>query len=87
MHIVASRTEGNSPTTARAIFAAFDPETRTMPIPPRPAAVAIATIVSCSLTSIVFFQACYAVAFLLSAETTWLIRHCCAICSVVFVIQ
>ena len=43
---VATRSVGKLPSTLVAVLAANDPETRTMPIPPLPGGVAIATIVS-----------------------------------------
>src|SRR3569833_686020 len=43
---VARRAAGSSPRTTAAISGTFGPETRTMPTPPRPGGVAVATIVS-----------------------------------------
>src|SRR5688572_26853724 len=43
---VARRGSGNCPKTSSAIRGTAGPETRTMPIPPRPGGVAIAAIVS-----------------------------------------
>src|SRR5476651_2499111 len=43
---VARRDSGTFPSTAAATAGAFAPETRTIPIPPRPGGVAIAAIVS-----------------------------------------
>ena len=49
---VAARAGGSSPSIAAAICGTFGPETRTMPIPPRPGGVAAATMVSVRVMSV-----------------------------------